>query len=126
MPLRRSPTGNQIAHNIGFVVGLDALHDGGHALKTHAGIDIFRGQGSKRAIFLTVVLGEDAVPELEEAVAIASGSAVRAAAAEVGTLVEVDFGARTARTGRPSTPEIVILAQTGDVVFRNAELLPDL
>ena len=117
---------NQIAHNIGFVVGLNALHDGGHALKTHAGIDIFVGKRRKRAVFLTVVLGEDAVPELEEAVAIASGSAVRAAAAEVGTLVEVDFGHGPHGPVRPNAPEIVIFAQTGDVVFRNAELLPDL
>ena len=118
--------GNQAAQHVSLVVGLDALHDGSRALEAEAGVDVLGGQRRERAVFLAVELGEHAVPILEETVAITTRSTVRLAAAELGTLVVVKLGARTARAGRAGAPEVVVLAQTRDVVFGDAERLPDL
>jgi len=118
--------GHEAAQHIGLVVGLHPLHDGGHALQAHARIDVLLGQGGKRAVLLAVVLGEHAVPELQEAVAVAARGAIRAAAAEVGTLVEVDLRAGTAGARGAGTPEVVVLAEAGDMVIGHAQVLPDL
>ncbi len=76
------------------------------------------------AVLLTVVLGKDEVPELKEAVAVAARLAVGAAAADLLAHVKVDFGARTAGAGGASGPEVVVLAQAGDVVLGNAQRTP--
>ena len=122
-PAKRLAHADQAAKHVGVVVVRDALHDGRHALKAHAGIDVLGLKRGQRAIFLAVVLGEHAVPVLQEAVAIAARLAVGTAATHLGALIEVDFGARAARAGRPGAPEVIILAQTGDVVFGHAERL---
>ena len=97
------------------------LHDGGHALEAHAGIEIAVGQLGHGAVLLTIELGEHEVPELEEAIAVAAGRAVRASTAHLLAKVEVNLGARTARTGGAGRPKVVVLPQTGDVVGRHAE-----
>ena len=55
---------DQAAKHVGVVVVRDALHDGGHALKAHAGIDVLGLKRCQRAVLLAVVLGEHAVPVL--------------------------------------------------------------
>ena len=100
------------------------LHDGSHALQAHAGIQIAMGQLGHGAVLLAVELGKDQVPELEETVAIAAGGAIRATAANLFTQIEIDLGARAARAGGSGCPEVVVLAQTGDVVGGNAKLAP--
>ena len=117
---------DQAAQHVGIVVVRDALHDGGHALKAHAGVDVLGLKRGQRTVLLAVVLGEHAVPILKEAIAIATRLAVGIAATYLGALIEVDLGARAARAGRSGAPEVVILAQTGDMVFGHAERLPDL
>ena len=76
------------------------------------------------AVLLAVVLGEHEVPELKEAVAVAAGLAVRLAAADLLAHVKVDLGARTAGTGGASGPEVVVLAQAGNVILGNAQGAP--
>ena len=117
---------DEAAEHVGVVVVGNALHDGGDALEAHAGVDVLGEQRCERAVFLAVELGEHAVPELEVAVAIAAGLAVGAAAADFGTLVEVDLGAGTAGAGGAGAPEVIVLAEARDVVLGNAERLPDL
>ena len=65
------------------------------------------GSGVRRAVGAAVVLHEDEVPVLEEAVARAAGRAVRAVAAVLDAAVEVQLGAGAARARRPGGPEVV-------------------
>ena len=76
------------------------------------------------AVLLTVVLSEHEVPELKEAVAVAARLAVGTAAADLLAHVKVDLGARTTGAGGASGPEVVVLAQTGDVILGNAQGAP--
>ena len=117
---------DQIAQDIRVVVVVYTLHDGSDALKTHTGIDVLLGQRNERAVFLCVILREDAIPILEEPIAIAAWSTIRATATHFGTLVEVQLGARTARAGGASTPEVIVFTELRDVARIDAEILPDL
>ena len=78
-------------HQIAVVVGGLVLHDGGHALQTHARIEVTVWQLRHGAVLLAVVLGKHEVPELKEAVAVAAGLAVGAAAADLLAHVKVDL-----------------------------------
>ena len=116
---------DETVHEVAVVVGRLALHDGRDALKTHARVDVAMRQLGHGAVLLAVVLGEHQVPELQVTVAVAARRAVGAAAADLGTLVVVDLRARAARTGGASGPEVVVLAQAGDVLLGHAEAPPD-
>ena len=115
---------DKVLHQIAVVVSGLVLHDSGHALQTHARIEVAVRQLRHGAVLLAVVLGKHEVPELKEAVAVASGLAVGAAATDLLAHVKVDLGARTAGAGGASGPEVVVLAQAGDVVLGNAQRTP--
>ena len=115
---------NEVLHQIAIVVGGLVLHDSGHALQAHARIEVAVRQLRHGAVLLAVVLGKHEVPELQEAVAVAAGLAVGLTAADLFAHVKVNLGARTAGAGGASGPEVVILAQTGDVVLGNAQGTP--
>ena len=115
---------DEMLHQVAVVIGGLVLHDGGHALQAHARIEVAVRQLRHGAVLLTVVLGKHKVPELKEAVAVAARLAVGAAAADLLAHVKVDLGARTAGTGGASGPEVVVLAQAGDVVLGNAQRTP--
>ena len=76
------------------------------------------------AVLLAIILGKDEVPELQEAVAVAAGLAVGTTAADLLAHVKVDLGAGTAGASGASGPEVVVLAQAGDVVLGNAQRTP--
>ena len=115
---------DEVLHQIAVVISGLVLHDGGHALQTHARIEVAVRQLRHGAVLLAVVLGKHEVPELKEAVAVAAGLAVGAAAADLLAHVKVDLGARTAGAGGASGPEVVVLAQTRDVILGNAQGAP--
>ena len=115
---------DEMLHQVAVVIGGLVLHDGGHALQAHARIEVAVRQLRHGAVLLTVVLGKHKVPELKEAVAVAARLAVGAAAADLLAHVKVDLGARTAGAGGASGPEVVVLAQAGDVVLGNAQRTP--
>ena len=115
---------DEVLHQIAVVVGGLVLHDGGHALQAHARIEVAVRQLRHGAVLLAVVLGKHEVPELKEAVAVAAGLAVGAAATDLLAHVKVDLGARTAGAGGAGGPEVVVLAQAGDVVLGNAQRTP--
>ena len=115
---------DEMLHQIAVVVSGLVLHDSGHALQTHARIEVTVWQLRHGAVLLAVVLGKHEVPELKEAVAVAAGLAVGAAATDLLAHVKIDLGARTAGAGGASGPEVVVLAQAGDVVLGNAQGAP--
>ena len=117
---------DQPLHEVAVVVGALVLHDGGHALETHARIEVAVRKLGHGAVFLTIVLGEHEVPELEEAIAVATRGAVGASAADLLALVEIDLGTGSAGAGGAGGPEVVVLAQAGDVVLGNTEPAPDI
>ena len=115
---------DEMLHQIAVVISGLVLHDGGHALQAHARIEVTVRQLRHGAVLLAVVLGKHEVPELQEAVAVAAGLAVGAAAADLLAHVKVDLGAGAAGAGRAGGPEVVVLAQAGDVVLGNAQRTP--
>ncbi len=118
---------DQALQQVAVVVGGLVLHDGRDALEAHAGVDVAVRKLGQRPVLLAVVLREDEVPELEEAVAVvAARAAVLASAAELLALVEVDLGAGAARAGGAGRPEVVVGAEAGDVVVGDSLLVPEL
>ena len=116
---------DETMQDVGVEVRAHTLHDSGHALEAQTRVDVLLLEGNHRAVFLTVELREDEVPVLEEAVAIATGLAVGAAAPDILSLIVVELRARTAGTGGTGDPEIVIGAETGDMAGVDPHLLPD-
>ena len=115
---------DEMLHQVAVVVGGLVLHDGGHALQAHARIEVAVRQLRHGAVLLAIILGKDEVPELQEAVAVAAGLAVGTTAADLLAHVKVDLGAGTAGASGASGPEVVVLAQAGDVVLGNAQRTP--
>ena len=115
---------DEVLHQIAVVVSGLVLHDSGHALQTHTRIEVAVRQLRHGAVLLAVILGKHEVPELKEAVTVAAGLAVGAAATDLLAHVKVDLGARTAGAGGASGPEVVVLAQTRDVILGNAQGAP--
>ena len=109
--------GDETAHEVPIVERALVLHDGRHALKAHARIEVAMRELRHRAVLLAIVLRKDEVPELKETVAIATGAAIRATAADLLALVEVDLGAGTARAGGACRPEVVVLTEAADVIL---------
>ena len=115
-----------IADGIDVKQRVDILHDTGQTLQTHAGVDVLLLEFGIVVVTVVVKLGEYVVPDLHIAVAVATDGAARLAAAILLAAVVVDLRARTARTGAV-LPEVVLLAEAEDAVFRNADILvPDL
>ena len=125
-PCQALPYRDEAAQDICLVVGLHALHDGGDALQAHARVDVLLRQLLQGAVFLAVILGKNAVPVLQEAIAITAGGAIRATATEFRTLVIVELRARPTGTGGSSAPKVIIFAQLGDMAFWHSQGLPDL
>ena len=126
-----------LARNAGDVVGdvadgidvkqrVDVLHDTGKTLQTHAGVDVLLLEFGIVVVAVVVKLGEYVVPDLHITVAVTADRTVRLTAAIFFAAVVVDLRARTARTGTV-LPEVVLLAEAEDAVFRNADIfMPDL
>ena len=112
---------------VDLVEVVDALQDGCHPLEPHAGVDVPRRQ---QALDVEVVLGpdlaqlilhEDQVPDLEEAVLVGGRAAV---AAVFGAAIVVDLRARAARPGHAHVPVVVGQAAVLDPLGRQSDLVP--
>ncbi len=105
------------------VVVVRALHHRGDALEPHAGVDRGPRQVDAPTAGQLLVLHEDEVPDLDEAVAVGVGRAGRPAGDLVAVVIE-DFRARPARAGVAHGPKIVgagdaqnsLLGQAGDLL----------
>ena len=65
--------------NIDLVVAVHVLQNGGQALQAHAGVNTRCRQFVQRSVGLHVELHEHVVPDFDEAVAVFTGAARRAA-----------------------------------------------
>ena len=88
---------------------VDILHNDGQTFQAHAGIDVGLGQQFIVALAVSIVLAEDQVPDLHEAVAITADTAGGLAAAVLQAAVIVDLRAGAAGT-RAMLPEVILFA----------------
>ena len=108
----------QRREQIGREDRFESVEDRQDAFEAGPGVDVLLRQFVQRAVSASVVLREDEVPELHEAVlAPALGSAV---GAELCALVKEDLRARSARSGRSHLPEVV-RAESLDTTRRDAD-----
>ena len=106
--------------------GVNVLAGNGKTLEAHAGVDVLLDEVGIVAVAVVVKLGEDVVPDLHIAVAVAADGAAGLAAAILLAAVIIDLGAGAARAGA-MLPEVVLLAEAENAVGRDADLLvPDL
>ena len=101
-----------------------ALEDRRTALDPQPRVDVLPRQRRERSVLVEVEFHEDEVPELEEAVALAAGCAVRPVAAVLAAAVEVELGAGPAGTGRPGLPEVLGAREPHDALGRDPDPLP--
>ena len=122
---RMSARLDQAAHQVGVVVVMLALQQRADPFQPHPGVDALHLQWHQTAVRELLVLHEDVVPDLDEAVAVLIGAAGRAAPDMVAMVIE-DLGARPARARRPHPPEVVVAGDADDPVFRQPRhLFPD-
>ena len=96
------------AEQVGPVVGIDALLDGGEPLQAHAGIDVLGRQFGQPAVLVAVILDEDQVPDLQKTLAAAVDAAVGFSAGELLPTVVMQLRAGTAGTGLAHLPEVFL------------------
>ena len=96
---------DQRAELVGLEDRRGALQDRREAVEAEAGVDVLRRQRRERRRRVLVVLHEDEVPVLQEALVLAAGQVV--GAAELEPAVEVELRARAARAGRAGLPEVL-------------------
>ena len=106
---------DQIGEQVDGVIVVRALQHRGDAFEPHAGVDRGPRQVDALAALELLVLHEDEIPDLDEAVAVGIGRAGRAAGDVVAVVVE-DFRARTAGAGVAHRPEIVAAGDAEDAL----------
>src|SRR5262249_48787923 len=116
---------NQGREQIDGIVVVCAMQDGCNALQTHAGVDRRSRQVDAFGVLELVVLHEDEIPYLDEAVALGVWRSGRPAR-NVRPVVVKDFRAWTARTRVAHGPEIIRACYTQNFAVRKAgDLLPE-
>ena len=115
---------DQRLERVGVVIVVDALEHRGDALEAHAGVDALLRQLGDDLARRLLVLHEDEVPDLDEAVAVLVRAAGRAAGDMLAVIVE-DLRAGPARPVVAHRPEIVLGRDADDAAFGQAgDLLP--
>ena len=102
-----------------FKIILFLLKHGSQTFKAGAGINILLSQRQVGAVFLAVILGENQVPDFQEAIAVATHLVFRVRA-EFFALVVENFRVRAAGTF-PDFPEVI--GQRINMVFRQTDHL---
>jgi hypothetical protein len=97
---------DQGAHEVGVVIVMLALQHRRDALEAHPGVDRRARQVDPLLGRHLLVLHEDEVPDLDEAVAVLIGAA-RGPAGDARPMIEEDLRARSAGAGIAHRPEIV-------------------
>ena len=114
-----------VHHRVDVEQRIDILAHDSQTLKAHAGVDVLLLELGVVVVAVVVELGEDDVPDLHIAVAVAADGAAGLAAAVLFAAVVVNFRAGAART-RAVLPEVVLLAELEDAILGDADLLvPD-
>src|SRR5260370_11008263 len=104
---------------IGIEDRLFALQDHRETFQAQAGVDVLLRQRRTRAIEVLVELHKDQVPDLQEALAIAAGRAIRFPTAMLDASIIVNLGIRAAWARGSRWPPPVIL-QAHNRFVRNA------
>ncbi len=107
------------AEQVDGVIVVRALQHRGDALEPHAGVDRGPRQIDALAALELLVLHEDEIPDLDEAVAFRVRRARRPAGDLVAVVVE-DFRARPARPGVAHRPEVVGAGDAQDLALGQA------
>ena len=128
LAVRDSRSARDPAHDllvaVGVVDGVDLLQDPRAALEPEAGVDVLLRQRRQRAVRVQLELHEDEVPELEEALALAAGSALGPPAADILAPVVEHLRVGPARPWPADRPEVVGPRQPRDALGRHALPLP--
>ncbi len=107
--------------DVSVKVVLDPLHNHRYSLEPSARVDPRLLQGPVDALPVEEELGENEVPELEVAVAVAAGGAVGASAPPRLAGVVIDLRTGAADPGLPDrSPEVVLPAEPDDPFRRHA------
>ena len=114
----------QRREDVGVVVGRDALHRHGEALKTHSRVDVLVGKGHEGAVCHAVEFHEHEVPDFNHlrVVFVDQIAAVDLGAFFVAAEVNVDFGARSTRPCLAHLPEVVLFVGRKYAVVGNVRL----
>ena len=105
--------GNDLAEIFETICALDDARD---ALEAHAGVNVLCGQWGKRAVGIRVELNENQIPNFNTSrVAFVDQ---RTFSVTIWSQINVNFRARSARTGLSHHPKIILLAAIDDVNFR--------
>ena len=117
---------HQRRERVGLEDRVDALLDDRHPLQAEARVDVVRRQRRERRLAVRVdahvVLREDEVPVLQEALVLAARQIVLGAPLK--PAVEVQLAARPARPRRPALPEVLRPRALHDPLERHADRLP--
>ena len=98
------------------------LHNASKSFKAHTCVDILLSKFGIIAVAVIIELAENIVPKLNISVALATGTAIRRAAAVFFAAVKINLRAGTART-RAVLPEVILFAEADNVRRVNAVLL---
>ena len=116
---------HNILHRIHLKQVVHALHHACQTLQPHAGVDVLVLHFCVVPLAVAVELAEYQIPYLNKPVTFAAHLTIGRTAALFRTPVKVDFRAGTAGTGA-MLPEVILLAQSGHMIRRNADMLgPD-
>ena len=111
---------------VSFVVAFDLLDDSNDAFETHAGIDMFFGQGLEFGFGKAVELDENVVPNFNDTITIAVHFTNMAFDALLITgfrsEIIMDFGTGTTRAGLCHFPEVVVAIAFDQMVWVKAGL----
>ena len=108
---------DQGLEQVDVVIVVGALHDGGGAFQSHAGVDGRLRQVDPLVLGHLFELHEHQVPDFDEAVAVLVGAARRAAGDMFAVVIE-DFRTRAAGAGVAHGPEVVRRRDAEDLLLR--------
>ena len=94
------------------------MQDRGPSFETQAGVDVLLRERRDRAVLVELVLHEDEVPELEEALALAAWRALGAQTADLLAAVVEQLGVGPARARPADRPEVVRPVEADDALRR--------
>ena len=115
----RAQNVKRFSEEIGLVIGVDALQDRDQSLKAHAGIDMFGGKRIELSGADAVVLDEHQIPNFDKSVGIQNFPSDFF----FGRMqIEMDFRARTARTGIRHFPEVIFSSHIKKMIRTEAGL----
>ena len=117
-----TPEAHQRHEVVGLEDRLDALLDQRHPVQAQARIDVLRREWCQLARRILVVLHEDEVPVLQEALVLTTGQVVGLAVLHAA--VEVQLAAWAAGAGRAGLPEVLRARAQDDPLAWDADRLP--